>query len=102
MEGLKLHIEYLPIYNVSRVYLWDKDHYYKCENGKIVANKLIEAEPAPQDSFFFEGPDYFIQGIANALMEKHNIKESIINTGRTERFKDETTWLRSLIEKQLK
>lgn len=99
---LKIHIEYMPLNGKSRLYVWDERSFYQVQDGKIIATIIDQTSPNQNDKFFVEAPEYFIQGIANALMDKHNLKEDLKNSGRNERFKDETNWLRSLIEKQLK
>lgn len=99
---LKIHIEYRPMYNTSRIYVWDDRNYYQVQDGKIIATVIDQTAVQQDDKFFIEAPEYFIQDIANALMDKHNLKEDLKNAGRNERLKDETNWLRSIIEKQLK
>lgn len=99
--NIKVHIEYQPIYNLSQLYVWDDLNYYRSgENGSIIAIKKEEGI-INKDSFFIQGPHEFVQGLANALMAKHNIAADQQNTGKVHRYEDEVKWLRMLIEKQL-
>lgn len=100
---IRVHIEEMPQFDEGRLYIFNEYAHYTIVDGIITQNQREDGVEFPPT---MEGPPSVLnaiaEGMAMYLEKRGGITTDQLNKGKISRLTDEVTWMRGIIEKQLK